>query len=89
VIYIVKVHMVGGARHEHIASVGWRNPEDGKTGESTRLVVVDWIENNSGVAKVSDGINTVSVGVVNANTPYLRTHADGKWTDNLLALPRY
>ena len=32
---------------------------------------------------------TVKVGVVDATPPYLRTHADGVWTDNLLALPRY
>ena len=31
----------------------------------------------------------MSVGVVDANPPYIRTHADGVWTDNLLALPRF
>ena len=29
------------------------------------------------------------VGVVNGNPPYLRTHADGQWTNNLLSLPRF
>jgi len=52
--------------------------------------MVDWIENKKGVAKVTDGKNTVDVGVVaNATPKYILTHADGKWTDNLLALPSY
>jgi hypothetical protein len=34
--------------------------------------------------------NYVDVGVVRppVGPPYLRTHADGVWTNNLLALPR-
>jgi uncharacterized protein DUF3892 len=34
--------------------------------------------------------NRVDVGVVTPTdgSKYLRTYADGKWTDNLLALPR-
>jgi hypothetical protein len=49
------------------------------------------------VASINQGTNTfftlangrrVDVGVVNGpNGPYVRTHADGVWTDNLLALP--
>jgi hypothetical protein len=38
---------------------------------------------------VTDGKNTVAVLVVDSSPPYLRTYADGKWTDNLLALPKY
>lgn len=41
--------------------------------------MVTWIE----------GGNTVRVGVVNATPKYIRTYADGTWTDNLLALPRF
>lgn len=88
-VFITEVHMSGGTRHEHIAEVKWRNNANGESGKSTRAVMVDWIDNKKGEAKVTDGRNTVSVGVVRENPPYLRTHADGKWTDNLLALPRY
>ena len=40
---------------------------------------------------MTDGTREVQVGVVHPQygPPYLRTHADGVWTDNLLALPRY
>lgn len=42
-------------------------------------------------AFVSDGRNVVQVGVVHPQNgqPYLRTYADGTWTDNLLALPTF
>ncbi|ACL64663.1 conserved hypothetical protein [Anaeromyxobacter dehalogenans 2CP-1] len=87
-VYITAVHMEGGERHEHIASVRWSNPADGKSDVSTRATMVDWIK-KGGDARVTDGRNEVQVGVVDANPPYLRTFADGKPTDNLLALPRF
>ena len=88
-IYITAVHMQGGTGHEHIASVQWRNAADNSTGQSTREAVVAWIRDQNGVARVTDGQREVNVGVVDATPPYLRTYADGVWTDNLLALPRY
>lgn len=88
-VYITAVHMSPGGRlHEHIEEVAWTNPADGKTGKSTRHAMVVWI-NGGGVARLKDAKGDVQVGVVNATPPYIRTHADGRWTDNLLALPRY
>jgi len=89
-VYVIAVHMVsGGSGHEHIAEVQWRNPQDRATGKSSREAMVDWISNKNGDARVSDGRVEARVGVVDAKPPHIRTHADGKWTDNLLALPRY
>lgn len=89
-VYITKVRMVGGgSAHEHISEVQWRNPADGNSGTSTRETMTDWIKNKGGDARVSDGRVEAVVGVVQAVPPYIRTHADGRWTDNLLALPRY
>lgn len=88
-VYVVAVHMEGGTAHEHIAAAKWRNPATNQSGASTREQIVSWIRDANGDARVSDGRNEVGIGVVNASPPYLRTHADGKWTDNLLALPRY
>ena len=86
-VQVTSVHMSGGTQHEHIAKVKWRDDKN-STGESTRAEMVTFIE-GGGKAYVTDGTNTVYVGVVNATPKYIRTHADGKWTDNLLALPRY
>ena len=89
-VQITAVHMGGGERHEHIASVRWKKDGSNQTGQSTRAEMVQFIEGEGkGQVYVTDGSNTVYVGVVNATPKYIRTYADGKWTDNLLALPRY
>jgi hypothetical protein len=91
VVYIYEVHMSGaGTKHEHIGSVRWKNPDSGQAGQSTREKMVEWISANSGSAYVCGGnAHIARVEVVNADPPYIRTYADGVWTDNLLALPRY
>lgn len=87
-VFITAIHMEGGHSHEHIASVRWRNPSTSKVGQSSRREMVEFIEkNDAGTAKVTDGVHTVNVGVFKEK--WLRTYADGTWTDNLLALPRF
>lgn len=91
-IYITEVRMGReGSKHEHIAAVRWRKSDSPETGESTREEMVDWIGKKGGIAHVRlDNDHDVKVEVVlKANPPYIRTKADGDWTDNLLALPRY
>ena len=87
-VLITAVHMEGGCGHEHTASVRWRNPSTSKTGESTRQQMVEFVnDNDAGTVKVTDGVNTANVGVVEKK--WLRTYADLIWTDTLLALPSY
>jgi len=76
--------------HEGVTNYGWVNDQDGKTGNSTRQQMVDWIENQQGRAYVKDSRgNIASIGIWTsaAGYKYLRTYADETWTDNLLALP--
>ncbi len=90
-VRITKVRLeLGYNDHEHITSYGWINEGTGGTGASDRPTMVDWIDNKSGSAYVGAGSQRVEVGVVHPATgqPYLRTHADGSWTNNLLSLPR-
>jgi hypothetical protein len=87
-IFVTSVHLEGSARHEHISSVRWRNPTTGATGQSTRAQMADWIRIGN-QAYVTAGVRSVQVFVVEAQPPYIRTWADGVWSDNLLALPRY
>jgi hypothetical protein len=88
--YITEVHMsTGGSAHQHIASVRWRVSSSGETGQSTREGMVEFIE-GGGVARVRDSAgDDIAVGVFKATPHYIRTYADGVWTDNLLSLPRY
>lgn len=89
-IYITAIHMSnGGTRHEHIASVKWEDAETGKTGESTREAMVDWINEGADIHVRDEDGHDVPVRVVDASPPYIRTQGDEVGTDNLLALPRY
>jgi len=81
--------MSGGTQHEHIAEVQWRNPKSGAIGRWSRQQMVQFIDNNGDEVRVADGQGSVPVRVVEAKPRYIRTRADGRWTDNLLALPRY
>ena len=50
-----------------------------------------FIDVDHGKAYVESSTSKVEVGVVKpqGGTPYLRTFANGTWTDNLLSLPRF
>ncbi len=79
-----------GTTHQHIIRLWWSNPSTSKSDDNSRAELVFWID-QGGKAYVEDNYgNRVDVGVVTPSRgeKYLRTYADGKWTDNLLALPR-
>jgi len=68
--------------HEGITHLG------GSTWHWTRQQVIDSIEAKTNTFYTLVGGNRADVGVVNGqNGKYVRTYADGKWNDNLLALP--
>jgi len=68
--------------HEGITHLG------GATWHWPRQQVIDSIEAKTNTFHTFVGGNRADVGVVNGpNGKYVRTYADGKWNDNLLALP--
>ena len=68
--------------HEGITHLG------GNQWKWTRQQVVTSIEAKTNTFFTYVGGNRADVGVVNGpNGKYVRTYADGKWNDNLLALP--
>ncbi|TYB95598.1 DUF3892 domain-containing protein [Micromonospora sp. WP24] len=90
-IKITAIRLSGGTTHEHIVRLWWTDPSTSEAGDSSRAEIVSWIESSNGKAYVEDGRgNRADVGVVKPihGEKYLRTYADGVWTDNLLALPR-
>ena len=71
--------------HEGITHLGGTG---GNGWKWTREQVIQSINNGSNTFYVLEDEKRAEVGVVNGqNGPYLRTYADGNWTDNLLALP--
>ena len=90
-IRITAVRLSGGTEHEHIVHLWWTNPATGQSDNNSRAEIVAWIEDQNGKAYVEDGYgHRVDVLVVRPafGAKYLRTYADGRWTNNLLALPR-
>ncbi len=68
--------------HEGITNLG------GQGWRWTRQQVIDSINAGTNTFFTLVGGRRANVAVVNGpNGPYLRTHADGVWNDNLLALP--
>lgn len=62
----------------HLGGAGWR---------WTRQQVVDSIKNRTNTFFTLVGGKRANIGVVNGpHSEYVRTYADGVWTDNLLAL---
>ena len=72
--------------HEHITHVG--NIIDGNW-VWTREAVIQSIDAGTNTFYVHENGKRSEVAVVRATgrLPYLRTHADNAWSDNLLALP--
>lgn len=63
----------------HLGGAGWR---------WTRQQVIQSIEAGTNSFYTSVLGRRADIGVVNGpNGKYVRTHADGQWNDNLLALP--
>jgi len=63
----------------HLGGSGWH---------WTRQQVINSIKTGTNTFHTYEGGRRAEVAVVNGpNGDYLRTHADGQWNDNLLALP--
>jgi len=90
-IQIICINKQGGHHsdpHHAIESLGWMEGTEQK--KCSRLALYEWLkknEENKAYVKDTHG-NIAYVGTrENANgTKYVQTYADGKWTDNLLAL---
>lgn len=75
--------------HEHITHVGSIGNASGNW-ILPRADVIASINNGTNTFYVSEGGKRSEVGVVtpdDGRSPFLRTHADGYWNDNLLSLP--
>lgn len=77
--------------HEAITDLGWINETTQESNKSTRLQIVQWLKASSAnQAYVKDAAGNVAYLVVRVsrfNNKYVQTVADGRYTNNLLALP--
>jgi hypothetical protein len=84
-ITVVRMTPTTANDHQHISDVQWAQP--GQSGTSTREGMIQFID--EGNAVFVHGSPDARVLVVDGNPRYLRTHADGRPTNNLLNLPRF
>jgi hypothetical protein len=87
-VFVTAISPAGSSQHEHIASVRWLDCGNSTAGTMSTSGAVAWLNKGNSLF-VADEEGSVEVHVVNAATPYLRTVKDGRYTDNLLALPRF
>jgi hypothetical protein len=88
--YITAVRLGGGAGEQHISSVRWLNADTGLSKMSPVASMVEWLEKGNTVYVGGDaGRADVQVVRPAGGAAYLRSKANGQWTDNLLKLPRY
>lgn len=74
--------------HHAISSLNWINEADYTTGAIARDDLYDWIKRGGQAYVVDSRGNKAFVGTgEHGLTKFVRTYADGVWTDNLLALP--
>jgi len=76
--------------HEAISTYGWTDESTGESKTTDRLTMVNWVK-KGGVAYVKDNFGNKAQCQVRKSvtgTEFLQTVTDGKWTDNLLSLPR-
>ena len=73
-------------RHEHITHIGNTSNQWRMTREEIIRRIDAQQENFYTVDQTSERKMYIGVVRETGKNPYLRTHADGKWNDNLLAL---
>jgi len=73
-----------------IESLGWIEDGTNTTGNSDRITIYNWINENGGIAYVTDylGNKAYLITAISASgTKYVKTVADETKADNLLQLP--
>ena len=89
-ITAVQFDRSGQDDHSNICAVRWREAESQEQGQCTVAEVVDLIRAQTLVYVSDDAFErTALVRVVDAEAPYIRSWARGRWGNDLLALPRF
>lgn len=87
-VYITAIGPSSATEYAHIAKIRWLSSSDSKSNTMTMAAAVKWVQEGHQFTVASD-TGPVEVQMVKANPPYLRTVANAKWSDNLLALPKF
>ncbi len=87
-VYVTAITPASAQQHPHIAGVRWLDSDKSISKTMSTAEAIDSLLKQNKLNVAGDN-GAVEVRVVNATPPYVRTVADGSYTDNLLYLPRY
>lgn len=84
--------MSGGTGHEHVIALEWKDTAQGTSGWMDIARATKWLDTPGNRAYVEDRVRPGNYVEAHVEKPapghwYIRTAADGCWTNNLLALP--
>ena len=85
-ITAIRLNPPSANSHQRITNLRWQQGTD--TGILSRAQLVDWLRRGNH-AYVDASPRMVEVFVVDGTPPYVRTVADGYYSNNLLSLPRF
>lgn len=89
-LYITRVHVEGSNAHEHITKYEWQQGTNGGLQQSPRGTVVARVESGDhAFTKPTTGTGAQAFVRELSSVKFLQTHADNKWTNNLLGLDRF
>lgn len=87
-VYVTAISPQTVQDHTRITRIRWLDASVSTSNLMSVEQTIDYLR--SGNTLVVAGADRYAlVQVVEADTPYIRTVADGAWTDNLLSLPRF
>ncbi|MGD0447482.1 MAG: DUF3892 domain-containing protein [Candidatus Dormibacteria bacterium] len=87
-VYVTAISPSTARQHEHIGEIRWLDSSHSTSNTMSMARSIAWLREGNKLFVAGDK-GPAEVRVVDATPPHLRTVADGNYTDNLLALPRY
>jgi hypothetical protein len=73
-----------------ITDYKWRNEQTGNVDSSNKPALVTWLDDKSNIAHVGSNPQATAMSVhPQGQNAYVRTVADGKYTNNLVNLPEF
>ncbi len=86
--WVTAVHMLGTTHHQHIGLLRWVD-EHGDSGVVSLNDAIELLRRNPSALQVQAQGGPRGLRVVEATSPYVQAHGDGRFTYDLLTLPRF
>jgi hypothetical protein len=82
-VYVTAIRPSTARRHDEITGIRWRDSSNSTSNKMTISQTIAWLRKGNQLIVAGDS-KAAEVRVVDADPPYIRTVADGLYTDSLL-----